>query len=42
MHSGFKTEAKVADYGKKLTKLSFQLKAEMEFLAGRRLFERAT
>ena len=27
---------------KKLTKLSYQLKAEMEFLSGRRTFEHAT
>ena len=38
----YKTSAKVAEYESKLFKLSFQLRAELEYLAGKRSFQQAT
>lgn len=38
----YKSESKQEEYAKKLNKLSFQLKAEMEFLAGEQTFRHAT
>ena len=39
---GFKSDDKIAEYSKKLTKQSFLLRAEIEYLDGERIFKHAT